>query len=124
MEALNPAGIGPSNPVTTFVAVLIMVMIMYMTVLFYGSNVMRAIVEEKTSRIMEVMLSTANANEMMAGKILGVGAVGLTQLGIWTGTTGVLSAPGLLAGAEGLKGVVSLKAVVFFPEFFLLGFTL
>jgi ABC-2 type transport system permease protein len=124
MEALNPAGIGPSNPVTTFVAVLIMVMIMYMTVLFYGSNVMRAIVEEKTSRIMEVMLSTANANEMMAGKILGVGAVGLTQIGIWTVTTGVLSAPGLIAGAEVLKGVVSLKVVIFFPVFFLLGFTL
>ncbi len=124
MEALNPAGIGPSNPVTTFVAVLIMVMIMYMTVLFYGSNVMRAIVEEKTSRIMEVMLSTANANETMAGKILGVGAVGLTQIGIWTVTTGVLSAPGLIAGAEVLKGVVSLKVVIFFPVFFLLGFTL
>jgi len=124
MEALNPAGIGPSNPVTTFVAVLIMVMIMYMTVLFYGSNVMRAIVEEKTSRIMEVMLSTANANETMAGKILGVGAVGLTQIGIWTVTTGVLSAPGLIAGAEVLKGVVPLKVVIFFPVFFLLGFTL
>src|SRR5260370_4974091 len=124
MEALNPGGIGPSNPVTTFVAVLIMVMIMYMTVLFYGSNVMRAIVEEKTSRIMEVMLSTANANETMAGKILGVGAVGLTQIGIWTVTTGVLSAPGLIAGAEVLKGVDPLKVVIFFPLFFLLVCTL
>src|SRR5260370_1253939 len=124
MEALNPAGIGPSNPVTTFVAVLIMVMIMYMTVLFYGINVMRAIVEDKSCRIMGVMLSTATGNETRAGQILGVGAVGLTRIGIWTVTTGVLSAPGLIGGAEVLKGVVSLKVVIFFPVFFLLGFTL
>ena len=56
-------------------------MVMYMTVLLYGINVMRSILEEKTSRIMEVMLSTASAKDMMAGKILGVGAVGLTQVG-------------------------------------------
>ena len=45
-----------------------------------------SILEEKTSRIMEVMLSTASAKEMMAGKILGVGAVGLTQVAIWAAT--------------------------------------
>ena len=42
-----------------FIATLAMVMVMYMTVLLYGINVMRSILEEKTSRIMEVMLSTA-----------------------------------------------------------------
>ena len=66
-----------------FIATLGMVMVLYMTVLLYGINVMRSILEEKTSRIMEVMLSTASAKELMAGKILGVGAVGLTQVGIW-----------------------------------------
>jgi ABC-2 type transport system permease protein len=124
METLNPGGTGPSNPLTAFFAVLAMVIIMYMTVLLYGTSVMRAILEEKTSRIMEVMLATATAKEMMMGKILGVGAVGLTQVGIWAATTGVLSTPGLIAGAGMLKGIISLKLAIFFLVFFLLGFTL
>src|SRR5512146_1106500 len=83
LDTQSPLGAGAPNPITAFLAVFTLVMIMYMTVLLYGINVMRAILEEKTSRVMEVMLSTATAREMMAGKILGVGAVGLTQIGIW-----------------------------------------
>jgi ABC-2 type transport system permease protein len=124
METVNPSGTGPSNPMTTFFAVLAMVMILYVTVLLYGINVMRAVLEEKTSRIMEVMLSTATAKEMMAGKILGVGAVGLTQIGIWAATTGLLSGGVGLAASGMLKGVVSWRVGLFFPVFFLLGFAL
>jgi ABC-2 type transport system permease protein len=101
-----------------------MVMIMYMTVLLYGINVMRAILEEKTSRIMEVMLSTASAREMMAGKILGVGAVGLTQIAIWAVAAAIFSGGALFASAATLKGVISLKLLVFFAVFFLLGYAL
>ena len=46
-------------------------------------NVARSVVEEKTSRVFEVLLSTAGRSRMMAGKLLGVGAAGLTQMGIW-----------------------------------------
>jgi ABC-2 type transport system permease protein len=101
-----------------------MVMVLYMTVLLYGINVMRSILEEKTSRIMEVMLSTASAKQMMAGKILGVGAVGLTQVVIWMGTALVFSAGALVANAEQIKGVLSVKMLVFFAVYFLLGYIL
>lgn len=124
MEAVSPIGAAPSNPATTLFAVLTMVMILYVTVLLYGANVTRSILEEKNSRIMEVMLSTATAQEMMTGKILGVGAVGLTQIGIWAATTGILSQGIGLAAAGALKGVISLRLAVFFPAFFLLGFFL
>lgn len=124
MEAVSPIGAAPSNPATTLFAVLTMVMILYVTVLLYGANVTRSILEEKNSRIMEVMLSTATAQEMMTGKILGVGAVGLTQIGIWAATTGILSQGIGLAAAGALKGVISVKLAVFFPAFFLLGFFL
>jgi ABC-2 type transport system permease protein len=124
METVNPVGTGPSNPLTTFFAVFAMVMIMYVTVVLYGASVMRAVLEEKTSRIMEVMLSTATAKEMMIGKVLGVGSVGLTQIAIWAATTGILSAPGLVAAAQMLHGVVSLKLAIYFPVFFLLGYIL
>jgi ABC-2 type transport system permease protein len=97
---------------------------MYMTVLLYGINVMRSILEEKTSRIMEVMLSTASAKDLMAGKILGVGAVGLTQVGIWVAVAGVMSAGTIIAAASQIKGLISPSLLIYFGVYFLLGYVL
>jgi ABC-2 type transport system permease protein len=124
VEPQSPLGKDAPNPQILFFATLGMVMVLYMTVLLYGINVMRSILEEKTSRIMEVMLSTASAKQMMAGKILGVGAVGLTQVAIWVGTALVFSGGALVANAAQIKGVLSLKLLVFFAVYFLLGYIL
>ena len=56
---------------------------LYMVILLYGVQVMRAVLEEKTTRIVEIIISTVKPWQLMLGKILGVGAVGLTQLAIW-----------------------------------------
>jgi len=61
----------------------IMGMIMYMTVFIYGMMVMRSVMEEKVSRIVEVMISSVKPFQLMMGKIIGVGGVGLTQVAIW-----------------------------------------
>lgn len=61
----------------------IFVMILYMTLILYGTAIMRSIVQEKTTRIVEVLLSGVNPFQLMAGKILGQGSVGLTQYLIW-----------------------------------------
>lgn len=61
----------------------IMGFIMYMTVFIYGMMVMRSVMEEKTNRIVEVMISSVRPFQLMLGKIIGVGAVGLTQVAIW-----------------------------------------
>jgi ABC-2 type transport system permease protein len=61
----------------------IMGFIMYMTVFIYGMMVMRSVMEEKTNRIVEVMMSTVRPFQLMLGKIIGVGFVGLTQVAIW-----------------------------------------
>ncbi len=58
-------------------------MIMYLAVFIYGTMVMRSVMEEKTNRIVEVMISSVRPFELMMGKIIGVGFVGLTQLAIW-----------------------------------------
>jgi ABC-2 type transport system permease protein len=120
----SPMGKNAPNPQVMFIATLGMVMVMYVTVLFYGVNVMRSILEEKTSRIMEVMLSIASAKDMMAGKILGVGAVGLTQVGIWVLTAGIFSSGALVASAGMIKGVLSVRLLLSFGVFFLLGYVL
>ncbi|MGD9897538.1 MAG: ABC transporter permease [Calditrichaceae bacterium] len=61
----------------------IFVLILYATLILYGTSIMRSIVQEKSSRIIEVLLSSASPFQMMAGKILGQGSVGLTQYLIW-----------------------------------------
>lgn len=57
--------------------------VMYLVVFLYGMMVMRSVMEEKTNRIVEVMISSVKPIELMLGKIIGVGGVGLTQLLIW-----------------------------------------
>src|SRR6185437_13306274 len=73
----------PSNSLKSFFGAYAMMFLIYFTVVFYGMNVARSVVEEKTSRIFEVLLSTVRPQSLMAGKLLGVGAAGLTQMAIW-----------------------------------------
>ncbi len=57
--------------------------LMYMLVFMFGSMVMRGVIEEKTSRIVEVIVSSVKPVQLMLGKIIGVALVGLTQFGLW-----------------------------------------
>ena len=84
-----------------------LIIVLYASVLIYGINVARSVVEEKTSRIFEVLLSTASADSLMLGKLLGVGAVGLTQMGIWIGLV-VFYAGSAMAAGQGIHGLASL----------------
>lgn len=61
----------------------LMGIIMYIVVFIYGMMVMRSVMEEKSNRIVEVMISSVRPFQLMLGKIVGVGAVGLTQVAIW-----------------------------------------
>ena len=57
--------------------------LIYMMMIIYGTQVMRGVMEEKTNRIAEVIISSVKPFQLMMGKILGIGAVGLTQFAIW-----------------------------------------
>jgi ABC-2 type transport system permease protein len=57
--------------------------LIYLTMFIYGSMVMRGVMEEKTNRIAEVIISSVKPFELMMGKIIGIGAVGLTQFLLW-----------------------------------------
>ncbi len=58
-------------------------LLMYMLVFIFGSQVMRGVIEEKTSRVVEVIVSSVKPVELMMGKIVGIALVGLTQFLIW-----------------------------------------
>lgn len=69
-----------------FIASLIIGMMIYISLTIYGQIIMGAVVEEKETRIAEILFSSARPFELMLGKLVGVGLAGLTQLGIWVGS--------------------------------------
>jgi len=72
------ANIGPNIAVSIACAIFI-----YLALFIYGGQVMRGVIEEKTSRIIEVVISSVKPFQLMLGKIIGVGLVGLTQFSAW-----------------------------------------
>ena len=70
----------------SFVIAYFMGFVLYIGVVLYGQQTLTSVIEEKTSRIMEVLASSMRPFQMLLGKVLGVGAVGLLQMAIWGGT--------------------------------------
>jgi ABC-2 type transport system permease protein len=69
--------------VGTSIVGLMMSFLLYMVLLLYGQTVLRSVIEEKTTRVAEVVISSVRAEILMAGKIIGIGAVAMTQLLVW-----------------------------------------
>jgi ABC-2 type transport system permease protein len=114
-----------ASGVAVFLVSFTMVMLLYVNVLVYGFAVMRSIIEEKNSRVLEVLLSSVTAKQLLAGKIIGVGAVGLTQVAIWLAIAGAFSLIGLSSAGSTLANVhIPAIGVVAFGIYFVLGYFL
>jgi ABC-2 type transport system permease protein len=103
--------------------------LLYASIVIYGQTIMSGVLEEKTTRVAEVVMSSVPTDTLLAGKVLGVGAVGLTQQIIWIVTTYVLlqlRAPIMAKlGAPAMSFTlpdISLGAGIIFLLFFLFGF--
>jgi ABC-2 type transport system permease protein len=118
----------------SFMIAYFMGFVLYLATLIYGQQTMTSVIEEKTSRIMEVLTSSLTPFQMLLGKVLGVGSAGLTQMAIWVGSAFVLGSQGArLAGAFGasaeaarsfsIPGIAPSLMVVFLL-YFALGFLL
>jgi len=129
IETLQVAGkgkTGKSQGMIPFFKAMLMTFLMTMPILLYGMDMARSIVEEKSSRVFEVMLSATRPDDMLTGKLLGVGAVGLTQIAIWIVAAALLSGPFLIGSmlSGSVKIHFTLLEAVLFPVYFLLGFFL
>jgi ABC-2 type transport system permease protein len=115
-----------ADTTSTYIAIYVLFFLMYFVIMLYGMNVARSIIEEKTSRVFEVLLATIKPEEMMAGKMIGVGSVGLTQVFIWLIAAILLTTTSLVSSLAGGNVHVSLSGmqIVFFVVFFVLGFML
>lgn len=119
---------------STFALAYAMGFILYFALLLFGTQVMTSIIEEKTSRIVEVLASSLTPFQMMLGKVVGVGLVALLQLGIWAAIATFLAsnqasvmrafgvAPG--AGPPLALPAMPLDLLLVFFTFFVLGFLL
>ncbi len=72
-----------SSSTLSYIIGMIMSLLLYMFLLLYGQLVMTSIIEEKNNRVLEIMVSSIKPGQLMMGKILGIGAVALTQVLIW-----------------------------------------
>lgn len=110
------------------VASFIIGLMIYITLAIYGQAIMGAVVEEKETRIAEILFSSARPFELMMGKLVGVGLAGLTQLAIWILTAAVLI--GIVAAQAGFGDLLAAAPpitplmIIYFLTFFLLGFFL
>lgn len=89
------------------IASIVFLAIMYMTFFMYGFQNLRGVIEEKTNRIVELIIASVRPTELMVGKIVGIGLVGLTQYLVWSLVAMNLSLPGiasLMAMGEGGAG--------------------
>jgi ABC-2 type transport system permease protein len=102
---------------------------LYFSLVVYGMYVANGVVEEKSSRVMEMMIATVKPTTMMTAKILGIGAVGLTQYFVWIGTgLGLLALKGkgisLMPGMTFQLTTIEPMYLLYFGIFFMLGFLL
>jgi ABC-2 type transport system permease protein len=91
-------GSGLSNVIFGYIVALLL----YMMIVIYGQNILRGVMEEKTTRVAEVVVSSVSTDTLLAGKIIGIGLVAVTQVVAWvvlTITLAVYGLPILLKGA-------------------------
>jgi ABC-2 type transport system permease protein len=119
---------------SVFILAYVMWIALYIAILLYGLQVMGSVVEEKTTRVVEVLISSLKPFQLLAGKVIGVGAVGLFQLLIW-GLAGwvIIMRRDVVLEAFGVEATtaqaiplpdVSLATGVIFLSYFLLGYFL
>jgi ABC-2 type transport system permease protein len=93
----------------TFITAICLAMLLYMTLIMYGVITMRSVLEEKTSRIVEILVSSVRPFQLLAGKIIGVAGVAFTQYMIWIASAALL-------GTYGATVVNTLRPTADFPH--------
>lgn len=124
-QVTTAGGVEKKNVMGEYGVVFAFTMILYIALLSWGVTISKSIIEEKGSRIMEVLLSAVSTRELMTGKLIGVGLAGLTQLSIWA-LIGLAISTYAATGVVAILSAVHVAPIVFvyFLVFFVLGFML
>ncbi len=87
----TPASINGLGMVVNLLVPYVLSMLLVTTIFVSSGYLLRSVAEEKTSRVIEIMLSSVTARQLLAGKVLGLGALGLTQVAVWLSSSVALS---------------------------------
>jgi|GEM_PF-110134 len=112
-------GVKKGSFLTNYLAAIIFVMLMFMAVMQTGQQLMRGVIEEKQNRIIEILLSSIKPNQLISGKVIGLGGAGLTLICIW-----ILAALVGLEISGGMGISIDTSVMVYFAVFFVLGYLL
>jgi ABC-2 type transport system permease protein len=120
------------NGLVSLVFGFVIAFMLYMMIMIYGQNVMRGVLEEKMTRVAEVVMASVKPDILLAGKIIGIGAVALTQQIVWFGSAALFITYGaVMAKAMGAPQMQNLTLPTISPMlfvslflFFILGFIL
>jgi ABC-2 type transport system permease protein len=109
LDAEQASGAGSkASGNTTFLAAYFASFVLYLGIVIYGLTVARAVMQEKTSRTIEMLVACVRPGDLMVGKIIGVGALGLTQMTVWLmATVGIAAFRGPLLSRVGVQGAES-----------------
>jgi len=109
-----------------FIVGFIMTALLFIPSLIYGLEIMRGIIQEKTDRVAEVLVSSMSSTQLLTGKILGVAAVGLTQVAVWIVMAalagGFAAATAAMAGESNILQILRPSTFVYYAIFFLLAY--
>ncbi len=123
-ESGEAEGGGPLSIVGTFVVPYAMAFLLVMTIFVSSGYLLQGVAEEKESRIIEIVLSSITARELLAGKLVGLGALGLTQILIWIISLWALSGGALTLLALTIPLLARPWVIVLALLYYLLGFLL
>lgn len=110
-----------------FILAYVLFFLLYLVLMIWGQQVLQGVLEEKTSRVVEVIAAAARPVDLMMGKLLGIGAAALTQFAVWMATAAALTAPGVVGALALVPDEVGLPEiriaqVLWVVVFFVLGF--
>jgi len=115
---LSAKGEGKREEFTMFLAPFFFLFLMFTGVFSVNQQVLTSVIEEKNSRVMEVILSALSPFQLMAGKIVGLAGAGLTLVAVW-GVAGYWA-----ASFRGMSGIVTVSSLAYFVIYYILGFLL
>ena len=122
---LSKTGVEKKGGAANFFVGFILTALLLIPSFVYGLEIMRGIIQEKTDRVVEVLVSSMSPSQLLTGKIIGIAAVGLTQIAVWLVMLGLLGTFGATTFALAGENVLSLirpMTFVYFVIFFTLAY--
>jgi ABC-2 type transport system permease protein len=105
-QKIGDKGVEKGNPIAVILLGYAVALLLYMMIVVYGQAIMRSVLEEKSTRVAEVVVSSVDTDTLLAGKILGVGLVAITQVVSWIvlGAAALMYFPQIMGGSGDAMG--------------------